>query len=165
MNHSHISKVEWNVWTYAKPQTGDLRSSALYKARDALSRSTRLQGKYTSSGCALLFHSSTPCHVTCKLRNKSPPLEVAHPDRPMTFFSLWEMASAERRRQASYWGRALPFRFIHPHFVFFHVSWALDLHQSWKPNQRIVSPFHLADEAGRFGGKGRAKVASFLEPH
>lgn len=51
----------------------------LYKPGDDLSHST------TS---ALLFHSSTTCHVPCKLRNEAPPLGVAHPDSLGVFISI-----------------------------------------------------------------------------
>ncbi len=90
ITHSHVSRVESN----RQHQTGDLHWH--YKPRDNLSHSTWLQGKYTGSGCALWFHLSTVCHVTCMLRNESPPLVVAHPDRAMTF-CLWAMHSADNR--------------------------------------------------------------------
>lgn len=67
-------------------------------ARDDLSQSMLIQGKYT--GCAP-FHSSTVCHGTCIVRNKSP-LEVTHLDRPL-FFAF------ERQQQDSYGVQAVPF--------------------------------------------------------
>lgn len=91
---------------------------------------------------ALFFHSSAPRCVTCKMRNKSTHLEVAHPDRWMTSFFPCERLILQKKTGV----QAVPSRFIHPHTCF-HVSWELDLHQSWKTWWIVFLSFHLADES------------------
>lgn len=109
---------------------GDMKSTRPVTSTSTLgdlSHRTLIQSKYASSICASRVHSSIVYHGTCTVRNKSPPLEITHPNRLLFFsFERWIV----RKTTA---GSILSPSFglsLHSstHVVLFHMSSELELH-------------------------------------
>lgn len=109
---------------------GDMKSTRPVTSTSTLgdlSHRTLIQSKYASSVCASRVHSSTVYHGTCTVRNKSPPLEITHPNRLLFFsFERWIV----RKTTA---GSILSPSFglsLHSstHVVLLHMSSELELH-------------------------------------
>lgn len=131
-NHSHIPKVKWNMWSLCRaPDCWP----PLYK--HSINPETTCHAAPLVPSCFIhqrrvMFHVSWEMHL--------------HLWTSLILIAFFFSFSCERwivqRKTAGFIMSPGCFFWLHSStcVVLFYMGWALDLHQTWKPTQGLVSP-------------------------